>query len=73
MSKILSKYNVFNLILNHYVLPEKHQQAFLHNVQAGHGVHKAFYSMTSDSFFPGLKWPGSKADKLSPSNFQIKN
>jgi len=55
------------------VLPEKHQQAFLHNVQAGPGVHKAFYLLTSGSCFPGSKWPGRKADKSSPSSFQIKN
>jgi hypothetical protein len=45
----------------------------LHVIQTGSGAHPAYYPMGTGGDFPGLKRPGSEADRSPPSSTEIKN
>jgi len=44
-----------------------------HRVRTSLGFHPASCRMVTGTLFPGMKWPGRKADHSSPSNAEVKN
>jgi len=46
---------------------------FTQNVQTGSGVHTASRSFGSGLFFPGIKRPGLKLDRLHPYSAEVNN
>jgi hypothetical protein len=50
----------------------KGQLSLLHVVQTGSGAHPTSYLMGTGSSFPGVKWPGRKADHSPPTSAEVK-
>lgn len=47
--------------------------SFHHRVHTGCRGHPAFYPMSTGVPFPGVKWRGREAERLFPSNAEVKN